>query len=126
MRSSGWRSLAGRVWPRPKHRGRPLNCIVRLHSRTIVARYEIPIHIVDRDGPFSEFKQNAAMVSVKLTDGRTIGQVLLVYPNEVWAVQGSDRIPFDPAQVERVFQAPRDLEIRTTSDWVFFGATNAP
>ena len=90
-----------------------------------MARYEIPTTIVERDGPFSEFKQNGAIVTVELTDGRIFESVLLVHPNEVWAVQGTDRIPFDPQQVVRVFQTPGDLGTRTTSEWVFFGEPNA-
>jgi hypothetical protein len=81
--------------------------------------------IVERDGPFSEFKQNGAIVTVELADGRTIERVLLVYPNEVWAVQGSDRMPFDPRQVVKVFQTPGDLGTRITSEWMFFAAANA-
>jgi hypothetical protein len=90
-----------------------------------VARYELPSEIVERDGPFDEFKQDGAIVTVELLDGRTVGQVLLVYPNQVWAVQNCDAMPFNPREVVRVFQSPQDLNTRTTSGWVFFGATNA-
>jgi hypothetical protein len=90
-----------------------------------VARYEIPRDIVERDGPFTEFKQDAAIVSVELAGGNTIGQVLLVYPNQVWAVRGRDTIPFDPPQVVRIFQSSEDLRTRTTSDWTFFGEGDA-
>ena len=88
-------------------------------------RYKIPIEVIDRFGPFDEFKQGGSIVSVELADGRIVEQVLLVYPNEVWAVRGSDRMSFDPKNVVRVFQTPTDLATRTTSEWVFFGATNA-
>ena len=88
-------------------------------------RYEIPSPIVERDGPFEEFKQDGAIVSVELADGKIIGQVLLVYPNQVFAVRGCDRMPFDPLQVVRVFQSPEDLRTRTTSKWTFFGAADA-
>jgi hypothetical protein len=88
-------------------------------------RYEIPGRIVERDGPFIEFKQDGAIVTVELVDGKTIGQVLLVYPNQVFAVRGCDRMPFDPQQVVRVFQSPEDLRTRTTSEWTFFGAGDA-
>jgi hypothetical protein len=90
-----------------------------------VARYEIPRGIVERDGPFAEFKQDAAIVSVELVGGQTIGQVLLVYPNQIWAVRGRDAIPFDPSQVVRIFQSSEDLRTRTTSDWTFFGGGGA-
>jgi len=90
-----------------------------------VARYEIPRGIVERDGPFGEFKQDAAIVSVELTGGQIIGQVLLVYPNQVWAVKGRDAMPFDPSQVARIFQSSEDLRTRTTSDWTFFGERSA-
>jgi hypothetical protein len=114
----------GRVWPRHGYRGRPFNRSLGC-TRSIVAQYEIPPAIVERDGPFSEFKQNASIVSVELADGCTVDQVLLIAPNEVWAVRDNDHMPFNPAQVVRVFQTPRDLETRTTSDWVFFGKRNA-
>jgi len=90
-----------------------------------VARYEIPHAVIERFGPFTEFKQDGAIVSVELVDGSVVNRVLLVYPNEVWAVQGADVMPFDPEQVVRVFQTPEDLATRSSSDWKFFGATNA-
>ena len=90
-----------------------------------MARYEIPTSVIERFEPFAEFKQDAAIVSVELVDGRIVEQVLLVHPNEVWAVHGSERMPFDPGDVIRVFQTPSDLATRTTSEWVFFGSANA-
>jgi len=90
-----------------------------------VARYEIPMTIVERDGPFEEFHKNGAMVSVELADGRIIGQVLLIYPNEVWAVQDHDSMPFDTDQVVKVFQSPEDRRTHSRSDWTFFGAPDA-
>jgi hypothetical protein len=90
-----------------------------------VARYAIPTGLIDQFGPFAEFKKDGAIVSVELADGRIVEQVLLVYPNEVWAVRGSKDITFDPTNVVRVFQSPADLATRTTSEWVFFGASNA-
>jgi hypothetical protein len=88
-----------------------------------MARYEIPPVVIERCGPFEEFKQDGAIVSVQLANGNIVNRVLLVYPNEVWAVQGADAMPFDPEQVVRVFQTPEDLNTRSSSDWTFFGIT---
>jgi len=90
-----------------------------------VARYQLPANVIERDGPFSEFKQDASIVSVELADGRIVEQVLLIYPNEVWAVRGSAQMPFEPQNVVRVFQSSHDLATRTTSEWAVFGAKNA-
>lgn len=86
---------------------------------------KIPLAIVERDGPFREFKQDASIVSLELADGRTLGRVLLVYPNEIWAVDGKDELPFDPAQVVRAFQTADDLATRSSSEWRFFGEADA-
>lgn len=90
-----------------------------------MARHEIPQSVLDRDGPFAPFKRDGAIVTVELADGTTFGEVLLVYPNAVWAVRGHAQMPFDSGHVVRVFQRREDLRTRTTRDWVFFGKGNA-
>lgn len=87
------------------------------------ARYLIPWDIVERDGPFEEFKQDGAVVSVELADGRTYGGVLLVYPNEIWAMDGYSELPFDPQSIKRIFQTEHDLADRSKSSWGFFGSS---
>jgi hypothetical protein len=87
-----------------------------------MAKYEIPMDVIRRYGPFEEFKQNGSIVSVELANGRTIHKVLLVYPNEVFSVQGEKEMPFNPNEVVRVFQTEEDLVTRSSSSWVFFGA----
>lgn len=57
-----------------------------------MSNYKIPIEIVNLFGPFIEFKQNGAIVSVELESGQIISQVLLIYPNEVLAAQGCKEI----------------------------------
>ena len=47
--------------------------------------------------------------------------MLLVYPNEVYAVQGEKEMPFNEKDVVKVFQTEEDLAARSSSDWVFFG-----
>ncbi len=85
-----------------------------------MSNYKIPIEIVNLFGPFIEFKQNGSIVSVELESGQIISQVLLIYPNEVLAIQGCKAISFDPGTVVKIFQTETDLETRTTSDWCFF------
>ena len=86
--------------------------------------YRIPIEIVKLFGPFIEFKQNGAIVSLELENGQIINQVLLIYPNEVLAIQGCKKMSFDPDTVVKVFQTETDLKTRTTSDWSFFDAAD--
>ena len=90
-----------------------------------MSNYKIPIETVNLFGPFIEFKQNGAIVSVELESGQIISQVLLIYPNEVLAIQGCKEISFDPETVVKVFQTETDLETRTTSDWSFLGDASA-
>ena len=87
-----------------------------------MARYEIPMDVIRRFGPFDEYKQNGSIVSVELANGKIINKVLLVYPNEIFSVQGEKEMPFDPKDVVRVFQTENDLATRSSSSWVFFGA----
>lgn len=79
------------------------------------------MHIVERDGPFKEFKPDAFFVSVKLTNTDVINNVLVLYPNIVAAVKGEIAMLFECAQIETVFQTDSDLHLRSKSDWVFFG-----
>jgi hypothetical protein len=83
--------------------------------------YELPCGVFERDGPFDEFKQDAAFVTVELTDGRQFAGVLLLYPNQIIAVQDYDRIPFDPSTIVRAYQTSADLQRRSRSDWTFWG-----
>ena len=87
-----------------------------------MAKYEIPLDVIHRYGPFEEFKQDGSIVSVELANGRIFHKVLLVYPNEVFSVQGEKEMPFESGEVVRVFQTEEDLATRSSSNWVFFGA----
>ncbi len=86
-----------------------------------MSKYEIPMGVVNRFGPFEEFKQNGSIVSVELVNGKVIERVLLIYPNQVFSVQGETQMPFNPKEVVRVFQTEVDLTTRTSSSWSFFG-----
>lgn len=44
------------------------------------------------------------MVGMQLANGSIVSRELLIYPNELWAVQDADAMPFDPERVVRVFQ----------------------
>ena len=81
---------------------------------------EIPAEVVQRDGPFDEFKQDAAFVSVELTDGRRFDHLLVLYPNYIIAMKGESVLPFDPKQIRRAFQTDEDLKLRSSSSWVFW------
>jgi hypothetical protein len=81
---------------------------------------EIPVPIMERDGPFKEFKQDAAFVSVELTDGRKFENLLILYPNRIAAMKGASVLPFDPRQINRVFQTAEDLKLRSSSTWALW------
>ena len=55
---------------------------------------EIPTKVIARDGPFSEFKQDASFVTIELNSGAVVTGVLLLYPSYVIAVEGHDDLPF--------------------------------
>jgi hypothetical protein len=81
---------------------------------------EIPTEVVQRDGPFDEFKQDAAFVSVELADGSRFNHLLVLYPNYIIAMKGASVLPFDPKQIRRAFQTDEDLKLRSSSSWVFW------
>jgi hypothetical protein len=85
-----------------------------------MANYHIPLELVKRYGPFTEFKADASIVSVELASGEIIGQVLLIYPNQVLAIYNKSEMEFDPNSVVRVFQSEEDLKTRTSTSWSFF------
>lgn len=84
-----------------------------------IKELEIPKAIIERDGPFNEFKQDGAIVSVELTDGRQVSGVLLIYPNYVGAIENETTLTFKPSEVVKVWQSSEDLTIRTKG-WTFF------
>jgi hypothetical protein len=81
---------------------------------------EIPMSIVERDGPFDEFKKDASFITVELNDGAKVNGVLLLYPNYVIAVEGCTDLPFSPADVVKAYQTNEDLKRRSKSSWSFF------
>jgi hypothetical protein len=82
--------------------------------------YEIPMAIVKRDGPFEEFKQDGAFVSVELVDGRHFAGILVIYPNQIAAMEAHDVLPFDPSEIVRAYQTVDDLRRRSSSSWKFW------
>ena len=81
---------------------------------------EMPLEVVERDGPFTVFKKDASFVTVTLSDGKKINGVLLLYPNYVIAVEGETKLSFSPSNVTEVAQTEEDLVKKSTSDWSFF------
>jgi hypothetical protein len=84
------------------------------------AYLEIPFAVVERDGPFEEFKQDAAFVTVELDDGCIFEHVLVLCPNYIIAMKGQSVLPFDPSRIARAFQMPADCKLRSSSDWTFW------
>ncbi|MCV2360399.1 hypothetical protein LNV08_15590 [Paucibacter sp. TC2R-5] len=82
--------------------------------------WHLPLHLVERDGPFVEFKQDAAYVTVELSNGAQIPNVLILYPNRIIGVKGQDSLAFDPSRVARLLQTESDLNCRSSSRDTFF------
>jgi hypothetical protein len=78
------------------------------------------MQIIERDGPFEEFKQDASIVSIRLLNSVVVENVLLLYPNIVAAIKGQSKLTFNHSQIEAVFQTESDLKVRSKSDWVYF------
>jgi hypothetical protein len=76
--------------------------------------------VFERDGPFEEFHQDGAMISIELADGRHFTGVLMVYPNHIAAMEGHEVLPFDPSQIVRAYQTPEDLRRRSSRSWTFW------
>ena len=84
--------------------------------------FRLPIQVIERDGPFAEFKQDVAYVTVELADGVRIENVLVLYPDRIIGVKGSETLTFDPTNVVRVFQTDSDLQCRNSSSDTFFAS----
>ena len=78
-------------------------------------------YIIERDGPFSEFKQDASIVSVKLKSGKIYHQILLLYPDCVIGMNGYEQLPFRIEDISEVFQDEVDLSSRSEISWLFKG-----
>jgi hypothetical protein len=81
---------------------------------------EIPMSVVERDGPFDEFHKDASFVTVELKNGRTMDGVLVVYPNYIVAVEGFDDLPFQPVDVVKAYQTSEDLKRISKSSWTMW------
>lgn len=82
--------------------------------------FQIPDKIFERDGPFEEFKQDGAIVTVELDDGKKYSGVLVLYPNYIISIKGYNSLPFDPNKIIKVYQTETDLITRSESSWVFY------
>jgi hypothetical protein len=82
--------------------------------------FQIPQEIFDRDGPFDEFTQDAAIVTIELKEGKKFGGVLVLYPNYIIGMKGMKEIPFDPAEIHRVYQSEEDQRMRTDPSWTIW------
>ena len=91
-----------------------------LQGRLKLKGFKIPIKMVETFGPFEEFKQNASIIDIHLRDGRTFTNALLVYPNELLAIENHASLPFAIEEIESIEQTPANLLVRTTSEWTFF------
>ena len=89
-----------------------------------LSELEIPIDIAQKNGPYEEFKQDVAIVTIKTLDGRYFERVMLLYPNYVIAVAEQDRLPFEPSSVVEVTQAPRAMRKHKDSNWVYWYDSN--
>ena len=80
----------------------------------------MPMAVIERHGPFQEFKQDGSMVSVELADGRHFTGILVVYPNTIAAMAGHATLPFEPSDIVRVYQTAEDSLRRSSSNWTFW------
>jgi hypothetical protein len=81
----------------------------------------LPEAVFKRDGPFDEFKQDAAIISVELDDGTVFSRILILYPNYIIGMRGQQTLPFDPRRVVKAFQTDDDHKTRTSADdWTFW------
>jgi|TARA_R110001592_G_scaffold168650_6_gene404879 hypothetical protein len=86
-----------------------------------LAKFEIPIQIIERDGPFKEVKQDASIVNIKLLNSVVIENVLVIYPNIIAAIKGQSELTFECSQISSVIQTDSNLKERFKSHWIFFG-----
>ncbi len=81
---------------------------------------EIPTEIAQQNGPFEEFKQDVAIVNVKLESGEIFERVMLLYPNFVIAVAEQTELPFEPSKVVSVTQGKSENRKFKDSTWCFW------
>ena len=77
--------------------------------------FQIPQAVFERDGPFDQFKQDASIVTVETKEGKGFPAVLVLYPNYIIGMKGMKEIPFDPDDIQRVYQSDTDQKTRTDS-----------
>ena len=82
-------------------------------------KLKIDLSIINIDGPFKEFKQDASIVSVKLKSGMIFNQILLLFPNEIIGMKGFKNLPFDVDEILKVYQDDVDLVSRSEKNWIF-------
>ncbi len=91
-----------------------------MNDRNQQKYFQIPQEVFDRDGPFDEFKQDAAIVTVETKERKEFGGVLVLYPNYIIGMRDMREIPFDPDEILRVYQTKEDHRMRTDASWTIW------
>ena len=82
--------------------------------------YQLPADIYERDGPFSEFKQDGSIVTVELNDGMVFSGLVVLFPNYIISIKDHSALPFEPKDIIKIYQTEIDLKTRSKSNWVWF------
>ncbi len=71
-------------------------------------------------GRLEEFANNAAIASVRVKGCKVFSPVVVVFPNNIAAIEGYDDLPFSVEDIEAVFQTAANLKQRSQSTWSWF------
>ena len=66
----------------------------------------LPEAVREMIASFPEYKMGVHRITVELVDGRVFSDVDVAWETEIIRVAGANEVPFDPAEIARVWNSP--------------------
>lgn len=75
--------------------------------------YKVPELAMNNVGILEPYRPDVSFASVRLKDGSVFEHILVHRPNYIIAMVKEDKIPFDPDEIEVIYQSETDLNLRS-------------
>ena len=85
-------------------------------------RCPLPDALRNQAAAFVEFANGGAQATVRLSDGRVFGGVLISNGTAVVAVRGFKAPPFEPGQIATLYQTDEDKNPTERAGWEYWDA----
>jgi hypothetical protein len=83
-------------------------------------KYNLPASLIEKVSHLEQFANGGTQVTVKLKNGSIHRQVLISNSTWIVAMRDQDDLPFEPAEIEDIFQNEEDKNPKERGGWKFW------